>query len=172
MYQVISSYAHSIGLYKDSKDWTKEDIDKVNEVIEQNKDLIREIATEHYKSYIQKAHLDLYPKCCQDVIFSLYVNSPKYSLMAVQRSIIKMVKSNRLGLTLNEVSIDDGYWGNKTRLSLHHILSQKSQDFHYYFEEAIINNMEDIYEEIADTEAEKKNLKGWKNRVRYFQEKE
>ena len=168
LYHYIVELGESEGITTPTSSWSKDDISIVNELVEKSAYGVRQLAKEFYMEFMRKAHLDLYPDACKDVIYSLYINSPKYSTMAVQRSIRNMVKSKRLDLNLHETSIEDGGWGTKTRKSLELIMKQ-NKEFSWYFEEAIINNMEDIYEEIADTDSEKKNLKGWKNRVRYFQ---
>lgn len=172
LYRYIIEIAELNGITKPSSQWNREDIKKVNHLTERGQRGVREYAKNFYKELIRKMNLSLYPKCCQDLIFSLYTNSSKYCVMAVQRSIIKQVSSNRLGLIRDEISTDDGLWGNKTRDSLAHILSHKTQDYHFYFEESIINNMEDIYQELAEEEHLKHNLKGWRNRVNYFASKE
>lgn len=171
MYLHINILAKSkLGISKDTTEWNREDIEKVNSEISKDPEKIKELALEFYEQYMKEAHLNLYPLECRALIFSLYVNSPYYCIKAVQRSIINMVLSKRIKLTMQEISIEDGYWGSKTANAISYIRSFKSIDYHYYFEEAIINNMEDIYEEIVeDDQKQEINLKGWKNRVRKFQ---
>ncbi len=169
MYKGIVRIANEIGITKHTSEWNQKDINVVNKLLAPMGAGIEKLAIEFYEDFIRPAKLNLYPKDCKAVMFSLYINSPKYSIMAVQRSIINMVKSDRIGLLLNEVSREDGGMGSKTEKSLQYIRT-KSNDFYYYFEEAIISNMKDIYEELADTPEEQKNLKGWKNRVRKYQQ--
>ncbi len=169
MYKYIISRGKALGFGVITTFWKQYEIDEINEDIKEDKDYLEKLAIEFYEDFIRPAKLNLYPKDCKAVMFSLYINSPKYSIMAVQRSIINMVKSDRIGLLLNEVSREDGGMGSKTEKSLQYIRT-KSNDFYYYFEEAIISNMKDIYEELADTPEEQKNLKGWKNRVRKYQQ--
>lgn len=167
LYKYILEIAELNGITKPSKEWNSKDIDLVNSLIDAGKDGIRIYAEEFYFKFLENAHLKLFPKPCQVAMYSMYVHSPKNALKAVQRSIINMVKSDRLGLLLNEVSIEDGSWGSKTASSLRYILKQKSEEFHFYLEEAMLGNMTDIYIEIWKRDPSKysEHLNGWKNRM-------
>lgn len=171
MYKFIVTVAKDIHITKDTKEWTKENIDEVNKAISKVPKGIESLAIKFYEDFAKEAHVELYPPCCRELIFSIYINSPYWTNRAVQRTIINMVKSNRLELTLSEISIEDGFWGNKTKYAIEYIRGHKSQDFYYYFEEAIANNMKDMYDKIVEKDRSmKKNIKGWKNRVKKYQE--
>ena len=168
MYKSIVQVAKEIGIFTPTKKWTEKEIEEVNKLIAPMGAALENLAIEFYENFMKKAHINLYPQECRAVIFSLYTNSPYWSTRAVQRTIINMVKSERI--TLEKVSIEDGFWGSKTANAISYIRT-KSNDFYYYFEEAIISNMKDIYEEIVSKDPlQAKNLKGWKNRVRKFQQ--
>jgi len=169
MYKSLVQVAAEIGICSPTSKWTEKDIDEMNKLIAPMGEAIEKLAILFYKDFIKPANINLYPKECRAVVFSIYINSPYYLTKAVQRTIINMVKSKRLDLSLSEVSIEDGHTGEKTENSISYIRT-KSNDFYYYFEEAIISNMKDIYEEIAESDPSLAvNLKGWKNRVRAFQ---
>ena len=169
MYKSIVQVAAEIGIYSPTSQWTEKDISEMNKLLSPMGEAIEKLAILFYKDFTESANLNLYPQECRAVVFSIYINSPHYLTKAVQRTIINMVKSKRLSLTLDEISIEDGYTGEKTNNSISYVRT-KSNDFYYYFEEAIISNMKDIYEEIVELDPSLAvNLKGWKNRVRAFQ---
>ena len=182
MYQYIMEVAELNGITKPSDQWDRDDIRRMNLLIDAGRHGIRTYAEKFYRNFLRDAHIDLFPKSCQIAMYSMYVHSPVNALKAVQRSIINMVKSHRLGLLINEVSIEDGSWGedwrgSKTAISLSHILNYKSETFYWYFEESMLGNMTDIYIEIWDKEQKRieakgetynkytKYLSGWKNRM-------
>lgn len=179
MYKGIVRIAQGIGIHEKTSKWDERDIVEVNKLIAPMGVAIKKLAIEFYKDFMEKAHISLYPPECRAIVFSLYANSPYWCTRAVQRAIINMVKSESLGLILSEVSIEDGYWGTKTKQAVDYIKSNKQISFHYYFESEIASNMKSIYIKLWSKEEKKlksgevnkytKVLNGWDERVSKFQ---
>ena len=182
MYKYIVEIAKQNGIAKPSDQWDKDDIHKINILIDTSKHNIRAYAEKFYRNFLKNAHIDIFPEPCRVAMYSMYTHSPVNALKAVQRSIINMVKSFRLGLLIDEVSTEDGSWGHdwkksKTKKSIEYISDHKTEEFHWLLEEAMLGNMTDIYIEIWDKEQKRievkgeiynkytKHLSGWKNRM-------
>lgn len=161
VFKIIDRIALELGIVYASKDWTKIVISRVNEYIEDNKnvqDEIHKAVAEFYEEYLRGARLWRFPKECQVAMMSMYTNSPKGAWMSVQNSIIHLVKSNQVGLLMSEISIADGLYGNKTKRALEYVTDKVDP---MYLETLMLFNMLQYYVKLNNPTY----IKGWMNRL-------
>ena len=166
IFKYYDSVAESISIYERSNEWTTAEIAKIDEYTDKEK--VRELAEDFYSNYLSGAHLEQFPKGCRLIMYSAYVNSPKLAWKAVQMSIRNMVNSKETFMNIQDVSIVDGAYGNKTRIALSNI---KDVVYPLYLETLIISNMKTLYIRLANNNQDKyfKYLVGWDNRVSAMQ---
>lgn len=173
----IRDIALANGIIKQSKDWGKEEISKINKIVKtQYADEIRDLATEFYLEFTSSVYLEYFPKLARVAMYSMYANSPKRAWMAVQQSLLDMRDSNSFKFS-GELSIVDGDYGSKTGKSLKEFtdylqVKNDSDKFgHLYFETLLLSNMKTQYIRLAVADPEKylEYLKGWDNRMSALQ---
>lgn len=173
----IRAIALSNGVISQSKDWTKEDIEKINNIVQtQYADEIRDLATEFYLEFTNSVHLEFFPKLARVAMYSMYANSPKRAWMAVQQSLLDMRDSDSFKFS-GALSVVDGSYGSKTGDSLKEftdylqVKNDNDKFGHLYFETLLLSNMKTQYIRLALANPEKylQYLKGWDNRMSALQ---
>ena len=161
VFKIIDRVAAKLGIVYDSKHWTKVVLNRINEYIADNKDVQDEIyqaTVEFYEGYLKGARLELFPSECHVAMMSMYTNSPKGAWMSVQNSIIHLVKSEQIELSMDDISVADGFYGNKTKKALEHAVSKVDP---MYLETLMLFNMLQYYVKLDNPTY----IKGWMNRL-------
>lgn len=168
IFDTIDGIAESVGITDASKNWSENDIDKINAKIKRTvsyQTYIYSEAEDFYKEFLKGAHLELFPPECKVAMYSIYTNSPKGAWMSVQQS-IRDLFSNRY---VKANPIADGACGKNTKSALN-ITTETlhNQRFSgHYFETLMLSNMKTYYAKLAVANPDKYlvSLKGWNNRM-------
>lgn len=170
IFKRIDEVAQLAGVTSASEYWLQSHIDKVNKYISNhnlNKEF-RQLASDFYKDYFEAMPLDKFPNLCQVSVFSMYTNSQKYAVMAVQDAINTMIKMKYInGTALLSV---DGVFGKKFTAPALVKVSNFIADDEFkamYFESILLLHMSKRYALLAKANPEKylKYLEGWMNRL-------
>jgi len=164
IFSYIDTVASTLNIETPSSEWTKEEIDLVDQHLD--KTMIKVMLSEFYDRYLYGAHLELFPKELQIMIFNLYTNSITGTWKSIQRTLIHLQKSNILDIPKEQLSTVDGQYGTKTKNAL------ESLDFNkplmtYVFKFETISNMRRYYADLVVSNPDKYllYLKGWNNRL-------
>ena len=156
IFKYIDEVALTIGITSASSHWTNAVVTSVDNRLDSA--MIRELACEFYEDYLSGAHLELFPEECKVAMMSMYTNSPKLAWKAVQRTLIALNKSGKLGVRPEQLSKVDGSFGSKTSVALKLV---KEQVDPMYLETMMLFKMLCEYVELGNA----KYLNGWKNRM-------
>jgi hypothetical protein len=149
IFKYIDSVARDLGIRGESKEWTTEEIEEINERL--NSNIIRDAAIAFYRGFLNDIELP------SEIMLS-YVNSPYLTMKAVQQSIINF--QNQDLITKDFVpSPVDGIWGKKTKKGLSLI------ENHLHFLSEFKSNMKTQYVQLALSKQNFIYLRGWINRL-------
>lgn len=168
MFKYIDEVANKHGVKSDSKYWTKDEIDIINEHIDF--ETVKSYASNFYRKYLNNTPYELLPDECKLSFFSMYTNSRTKAIKAVQQSIIDMSKTG--SMSFERMSTVDGIPGANTNNCVKAIAEQGNVYLNYYLETLMISNMKDEYIELALANPDKylEYLNGWKNRMDILQQ--
>lgn len=119
IFKKIDSIALELGIKIPSSSWSKKELDLINDHIQNNKDLINTLfllVVEFYEDYYSYIRLDLFHEDCVVAVASMFANSRRLSIKAIQYGINTM---NQNGfIELNKNLLEDGKLGEKTLKAL------------------------------------------------------
>ena len=141
IFKYLDNVAEEIGIYKDSSEWTQEDIDKINASM--NIEIVKLYVKSFYVKYLKNTPYNILPNECKLAFFSMYTNSKTKAIKALQQSIIDMYKT--LNLSTSKLSIVDGSYGAKTEMSIRMLVNKKDKYLYYWLETLMISNMKTQY---------------------------
>jgi len=168
IFKTIDLIAKILKIYKDSKNYTDNEIELINEYIYENnlEDKIYNEAKEFYSSYLRGMHLELLPEKLIVLLFSMYVNSKRGFWESIQNALIALEKEGVVKLEVKIIA--DGYFGKKTKKALQNITKYYNDDkFILAFKYQLLFFMQVFYVKLATKDKKRyfKFLKGWKNRL-------
>lgn len=172
LYKYIVDLADENKITKPTSQWTQEEINHINKLIEKSAYGVRQLAKEFYREFIKDAHIELFTQECQVAMYSMYTNSPEGAWISVQNSIIQFFSTLQIPLSVlpkEELSEADGGYGELTRDALIYLVKTYGNElfFNISLEDKMISNMKTYYATLAvdDPETNLRNLNGWNNRV-------
>lgn len=119
IFKKIDSIALELGIRIPSSSWSKKELDLINDHIQSSKDLINTLfllVVEFYEDYYSSIRLDLFHEDCVVAVASMFANSRRLSIKAIQYGINTM---NQNGfIELNKNLLEDGKLGEKTLKAL------------------------------------------------------
>jgi len=151
-----------LGITKNSKLWTREDLNKLNANIDKNAEL--GYSRKFYQDYFAKLYLDLFKEPMVLPMVSIYSNSPLLCVKALQRAINDLLDKGILkGF---DKLVVDGSYGGKTKYAV--IQAKELSDNDYQtFKTAFLDNCDLEYELLVKRKPSLGiYLKGWHNRVK------
>lgn len=175
VFQYIDDLAKSIGITKESTQWSQQEIDKINNIID--KDLEDEFTAEFYQTYFKYIDFNKLHKCLLWSYASIYVTSNRLANKALQKSTNYLLQFypdifNKDGS--KELLKVDGIIGNGSRALIYDVSSLVYENNPYLghmWKSLFINACKDYYVEIATSEVEQtgtdkdlRYLRGWINR--------
>ena len=122
IFRIVDKFAKILGIDKRSTNWTKKDLELINNEYKINSKFRSEILAEtkrYYLKIIKKSGATLLPEPAQLTYFLIYINSPKNAVIAVQNTINyfrKLMNNSKL------IQVD-GIIGPNTRRNLNQVKS-------------------------------------------------
>jgi lysozyme family protein len=152
------------GIVGKSNNWNKSDIDAINRKMDYKK--VVGLVTEFYEYFLLGVHIEELPKEAKLAVFSMYVNSPRNCIIAIQEAINDFIKSEHI---INVLLLPDGDFGEKTKTALRNIkkLAETNNVYGYLFEAKLIFEMSRIYAKLVahNPKSNLQYLVGWNNRI-------
>lgn len=179
IFKYIDSLAESIGITSPSSTWTKEQIEKVNDIIDM--DIENKYTEEFYRDYIKSIDLDRLPLNIAWCYYNIYVTGNKLANKSLQRSCNFMLEKyptifNNEDVTFLKQLDVDGIIGKGSREAIYRIsdLITSYKDavvFEEIWKQSFISFCKSYYIDIATGDVKETGtdkdiiyLKGWKNR--------
>lgn len=170
VFKYLSQLAISLNVPRLSSEWNQSHLRTVNDFINSSKIVkqeIKQLIADFYTEYYKGANLDLIPPEAVITVVSIYTLSTKKAMISVQQSINELILN---GFIDNEILKEDGAFGAKSREAMIKVLKLRDDNnkfVGYYFEEKVINNMQQHLDELSYNNKEKfgVNRNGWRNRL-------
>jgi len=171
VFEYITMLANSLNIDTNSKHWNKEEIDRVNEILDP--EVERYLTYLFYGKYLSGAYLYLFRPDMVMVMVNLYTNSPKGAWMSVQEALRDLQEDGILKLNLSELSTVDGQYGSKTNNALNMFNNIKTETEYektlldLIFRKSVLLAMKSYYTDLVSAKPSKflKFAKGWDNRI-------
>ena len=164
IFTYIDSVADSLDIKTPSSEWSKEEINLINQNLDHT--MIHVLLGEFYDKYLYNAHMDLFPDELQILIFNLYTNSKTGTWKSIQRTLIHLQANDLLDVEKEQLSSVDGQFGSKTKHALDKIDFTNRYMVHIFKFETI-SNMRRYYADLVVSDPDKflTYLRGWNNRL-------
>lgn len=181
IFKYLDELARDLGIAKPSANWTKEDIDKINQNLDLNKEF--HLNVDFYKTYIKVVNLSLLPSQIVFAFFSLYTNGNKLACESLQRSCnlllnkhASVFNNDSNGNRIYKDLVVDGKIGSGSRGVIYHIAdiishSDQSELYGEIWRSYFLHAAKTAYVKIGTTDVAKtgtdkdiKYLRGWINR--------
>lgn len=167
--EIFSYYAQvakNLGITKDSTEWTKSEIEKIDNAVDSVNDIAYSV--EFYKGYFKNTVIESLDKVAL-LYGSIYVNSQKIANKALQNSINSMVNIlKERGIELDIKLKVDGVIGSGSKASIKKVIEvcKLNNTLLDVWKQAFASSCKDQYVELANKgEKNKTYLTGWINRV-------
>jgi len=169
-FTVIKVICEKIELTKDTKRWSRADVETFNKAAKGYGNEFRATAAEFYRGYLENSPYLILPDLVKLSFFSIYVNSKKLAMKSLQQAIIDLNSNGIIKLT--NISKPDGVYGPKTRgtiLAVNGMIKEQAHSdiVELYFESLMLSNMKSAYIDLAVSKPKKflRYLSGWDNRM-------
>lgn len=167
IFEYIDSVAASSEIYTKSNEWSKEDLNVINNNLDMIK--VNELVMDFYTEYNKGAYLELFTPLVQTTVFSLYTNSPINAWKSIQSAINKFCTNDIIDY---DIQVVDGKPGKKTFKGLEAIneVCYDCSELELLFESYILLEMSKIYAKLAVSNPDKFliYLNGWNNRLDFL----
>lgn len=174
IFKKIDSLALELGIKTASTEWGDMELEYINNHISRSKDLVDEfiyLAGSFYENYYQKIRLDLFHEDCVVAIASMYANSRRLSIKALQYAINTM---NKNGFIEYKTLLEDGKLGSNTLKGLEACLyaCKTVRNVGLLFESYMLLGMSAEYSILIKEKPDKYNRfsTGWDNRLKKLQQ--
>lgn len=174
IFKKIDSIALELGIRIPSSSWSKKELDLINDHIQNSKDLINTLfllVVEFYEDYYSSIRLDLFHEDCVVAVASMFANSRRLSIKAIQYGINTM---NYNGfIELNKNLLEDGKLGEKTLKALEVCLyaCKTAANVGLLFESYMLLGMSAEYSILIKEESRYLPFStGWDNRLKKLQQ--
>lgn len=174
IFKKIDSIALELGIKIPSSSWSKKELDLINDHIQNNKDLINTLfllVVEFYEDYYSYIRLDLFHEDCVVAVASMFANSRRLSIKAIQYGINTM---NQNGfIELNKNLLEDGKLGEKTLKALEVCLyaCKTAVNVSLLFESYMLLGMSAEYSILIKEDSRYLHFStGWDNRLKKLQQ--
>lgn len=174
IFKKIDSIALELGIKIPSSSWTKKELDLINDHIQNSKNLVNELfllVVEFYEDYYSSIKLNLFHEDCVVAIASMFANSRRLSIKAVQYAVNTM---NLNGFVeLNKNLLEDGKLGDKTLKALESCLyaCKTGKNVGLLFESYMLLGMSAEYSILIKGDSRYLRFStGWDNRLKKLQQ--
>lgn len=158
IFSYIDSIAKDLGITKSSKDWTHEEMERVNRKIDKEKEF--NLAVDFYRSF-SPLDLDQLGLELGYAYFNIYTNTPKGANIAMQAMINSYIKNYQLDYKLLD---EDGILGPKSK-SLIYNVAKLYRDRELKLAFLVFANDNYIKLVVNNPDKYLQYLKGWDQRV-------
>lgn len=158
IFTYIDAIAKGLGIPKPSKDWNKEEIEKVNSNIDKEKEF--DLAVDFYKSF-SPLDLDQLGLELAYAYFNIYTNTPKGANIAMQAMINSYIKNHKLNYKILD---EDGILGPKSKNLIYDVV-KRYRDRELKLAFLVFANDNYIKLVVNNPDKYLQYLKGWDQRV-------
>lgn len=171
IFNYIKTIGEDFGFPKNTRDWSKENINTFNELMSYNQSIqteIRNLARIFYLEYYSSIHLDLFPEEAQLAFISMYTTTTKHSKIAVQKTLQEIHKN---GFINTKITDFDGIFGKIETIPAlkesQQIYKKEGLFYGLWFEQKMITQMILHYDKLAieNPQEYKRYYKGWRDRM-------
>jgi hypothetical protein len=170
VFKYLAKLTISLNVPRLSSEWNQSHLKIVNDFVNSSKIIkqeIKQLIADFYTQYYKGASLELMPPEAVIAVVSIYTLSSKKAMIAVQKSINEFITN---GFIDNPILKEDGDFGAKSKEAMAKVLKLRNEHNEfagYYFEEKVINNMQQQLDDLSYGNKEKfgVNRNGWRNRL-------